>query len=61
MQVTETKKKSFLKGLTGQIVIAMVLGAALGIVIHNSISQEAALSFSNKIKMLATIFIRLCK
>ena len=59
MQVTETKKKSFLKGLTGQIVIAMVLGAALGIVIHNSISQEAALSFSNKIKMLATIFIRL--
>ncbi|MCD9576591.1 dicarboxylate/amino acid:cation symporter [Flavobacterium soyae] len=59
MQVTETKKKSFLSGLTGQIIIAMVLGAALGIIIHNSISQEAAVSFSNKIKMLATIFIRL--
>lgn len=59
MQVTKTKKKSFFSGLTGQIIIAMVLGAALGIIIHNSISQEAAVSFSNKIKMLATIFIRL--
>ncbi|OIV39566.1 dicarboxylate/amino acid:cation symporter [Flavobacterium johnsoniae] len=59
MQVTENKKKSFFSGLTGQIIIAMVLGAALGIIIHNSISQEAAVSFSNKIKMLATIFIRL--
>ncbi|MDR6759958.1 Na+/H+-dicarboxylate symporter [Flavobacterium sp. 2755] len=59
MQITETKKKSFFSGLTGQIIIAMVLGAALGIIIHNSISQEAAVSFSNKIKMLATIFIRL--
>ncbi|MCC9016204.1 MULTISPECIES: dicarboxylate/amino acid:cation symporter [Flavobacterium] len=58
-EVTETKKKSFLKGLTGQIIIAMVLGAALGIILHNSISPEAAQSFSNKIKMLATIFIRL--
>jgi Na+/H+-dicarboxylate symporter len=37
----------------------MILGAALGIILHNSISPEAAQSFSNKIKMLATIFIRL--
>ena len=59
MQVTETKKKSFLSGLTGQIIVAMVLGATLGIILHNYISPEAALSFSNKIKMLATIFIRL--
>ncbi|RUT70062.1 dicarboxylate/amino acid:cation symporter [Flavobacterium cupreum] len=59
MQITETKKKSFLSGLTGQILIAMVLGAILGIILHNSISPEAAQSFSNKIKMLATIFIRL--
>jgi len=59
MQVTETKKKSFLSGLTGQIIIAMVLGAVLGIILHNSISPEAAQSFSTKIKMLATIFIRL--
>ncbi|OXB02404.1 dicarboxylate/amino acid:cation symporter [Flavobacterium pectinovorum] len=59
MQVTETKKKSFLSGLTGQIIVAMVLGAILGIILHNSISPEAAQSFSSKIKMLATIFIRL--
>ncbi|WP_281232724.1 dicarboxylate/amino acid:cation symporter [Flavobacterium gelatinilyticum] len=59
MQVTETKKKSFLTGLTGQIIIAMVLGAILGIILHNSISPEAAQSFSTKIKMLATVFIRL--
>lgn len=59
MQVTETKKKSFFSGLTGQIIVAMVLGAILGIILHNSISPEAAQSFSSKIKMLATIFIRL--
>jgi len=59
MQVTETKKKSFLSGLTGQILIAMVLGATLGIILHNTISPEAAQSFSTKIKMLATVFIRL--
>jgi len=59
MQVTETKKKSFFSGLTGQIIIAMILGAILGIILHNSISSEAAQSFSSKIKMLATIFILL--
>ncbi|MCR4031290.1 MULTISPECIES: dicarboxylate/amino acid:cation symporter [Flavobacterium] len=58
-EVTETKKKSFLSGLTAQIIIAMVLGAVLGIILHNSISPEAAQAFSSKIKMLATIFIRL--
>ncbi|HEY1192764.1 dicarboxylate/amino acid:cation symporter [Flavobacterium sp.] len=58
-EVTETKKKSFLSGLTAQIIIAMVLGAVLGIILHNTISPEAAQSFSTKIKMLATVFIRL--
>jgi Na+/H+-dicarboxylate symporter len=58
-EVTETKKQSFLSGLTGQIIIAMVLGAILGIILHNTISPEAAQAFSSKIKMLATIFIRL--
>ena len=58
-EVTETKKQSFLSGLTGQIIIAMVLGAILGIILHNTISPEAAQVFSSKIKMLATIFIRL--
>ena len=59
MNTNTNKKPSFFSGLTGQILIAMVLGAALGIIIHNSISPEAAQNFSNKIKILATIFIRL--
>ena len=59
MNTVETKKSSFFSGLTGQILIAMLLGAVLGISIHNNISTEAALSFSAKIKMLATVFIRL--
>ncbi|MBK0368477.1 dicarboxylate/amino acid:cation symporter [Flavobacterium agrisoli] len=56
---TENKKTSFIKSLTGQILIAMVLGAALGIILHKSISPESAENFSQKIKMLAAIFIRL--
>jgi Na+/H+-dicarboxylate symporter len=59
MDTIQKQKKSFFSGLTGQILVAMVLGAILGIILHNSISPEAAQSFSNKIKMLATIFIRL--
>ncbi|MFV8325812.1 dicarboxylate/amino acid:cation symporter [Flavobacterium sp. ZS1P14] len=59
MNTVTTKKPSFFKGLTGQILIAMLLGAVLGIIIHNSIAAEAAQSFSSKIKMLATVFIRL--
>ncbi|MFV8378090.1 dicarboxylate/amino acid:cation symporter [Flavobacterium sp. LB3R33] len=59
MNTKTTKKPSFFAGLTGQILIAMVLGAILGIIIHNSISPEAAQAFSTKIKILATIFIRL--
>jgi Na+/H+-dicarboxylate symporter len=56
---TEFKKKSIFANLTSQILIAMVLGGILGIIIHNTISEEAALGFSNKIKILATVFIRL--
>ncbi|AOW10410.1 dicarboxylate/amino acid:cation symporter [Flavobacterium gilvum] len=59
MNTTTTKKPSFLSGLTGQILIAMVLGAILGVIIHNSVAAESAQGFSTKIKMLATIFIRL--
>jgi Na+/H+-dicarboxylate symporter len=55
----EIKKKSIFANLTSQILIAMVLGGVLGIIIHNTISEEAALGFSNKIKILATVFIRL--
>jgi Na+/H+-dicarboxylate symporter len=59
MTTTITKKPSFFKGLTGQILIAMLLGAVLGVIIHNYTAVETAQEFSNKIKMLATIFIRL--
>ena len=54
-----TNKSSFLSGLTGQILIAMLVGAILGIAIHNNCTDEIAQSFSSKIKMLATVFIRL--
>jgi Na+/H+-dicarboxylate symporter len=37
----------------------MVLGAILGIFIHNNYTEEAAKEFSGYIKMLATVFIRL--
>ena len=59
MTQAETKKQSFFSGLTGQILVAMLLGAVLGIIIHNSVGTEVAQSFSSKIKMLATVFIRL--
>ena len=59
MSSTEIQKKSITSNLTSQILIAMVLGAILGVVIHNTISAEAALSFSNKVKILATVVIRL--
>lgn len=56
--VTEQKKSPF-SNLTVQILIAMVVGAVLGIFIHNNYDVEFAKNFSDKIKMLATIFIRL--
>lgn len=59
MNTTETSKKSIFSNLTFQILVAMLLGALLGIVIHNNYLSEDAKNFSDKIKMLATIFIRL--
>jgi Na+/H+-dicarboxylate symporter len=62
MNTIETKheqKKSIFSNLTVQILIAMVVGALLGIYIHKSLPAEDAKSFSDKIKMLATVFIRL--
>lgn len=59
METTEIKKTSLLGNLTFQILIAMFFGAVLGVVIHNNIAPEAAKEFSNYIKILATIFIRL--
>lgn len=59
MMQNKTPKPSLLGNLTFQILIAMFCGAILGVIIHNSIDAEAAQSFSSKIKMLATVFIRL--
>jgi len=55
----QNKKKSIFSNLTVQIIIAMVAGALLGIYIHNNLNDVDAKSFSDKIKMLATVFIRL--
>lgn len=52
-------KSSFLGSLTTQIIIAMILGAILGVSIFHSGDVAFAKSFSGNIKILATIFIRL--
>ncbi len=59
IQTNETPKKTLLSNLTFQILIAMVLGAILGIFVHNNYAEDVAKEFSSYIKMLATIFIRL--
>lgn len=59
MTSTETQKPSLLGNLTFQILVAMLLGASLGIVIHNNYDVSFAKEFSDKIKILATVFIRL--
>lgn len=59
MTTTEIKKPSLLGNLTVQIVIAMIIGALLGIYIHTNYSAEGAKEFSSYVKILATIFIRL--
>jgi Na+/H+-dicarboxylate symporter len=59
MDTTQTEKKSFFSNLTVQILIAMVIGAIIGIFVHNNYSPESAKEFSGYIKMLATVFIRL--
>jgi len=56
---TETKKTSLFGNLTVQIVIAMLLGAILGIFVHQYYDIDFAKSFSAYVKMLATVFIRL--
>ncbi len=59
MDTIGNTKKSILSNLTFQILIAMVCGALLGIFVHRYYVQEDTKNFSDKIKMLATIFIRL--
>ena len=59
METKNNLKKSILNNITIQIVIAMFLGAILGVIIHNNYIADDAKNFSDKIKMLATVFIRL--
>lgn len=58
-----TKSKNLkipaIRNLTVQIIIAMLLGAILGIFIHTQYDADSAKTFSSYIKMLATVFIRL--
>jgi Na+/H+-dicarboxylate symporter len=56
---TETKNTSLLGNLTVQIIIAMLLGALLGIFVHQYYDIDFAKAFSAYVKMLATVFIRL--
>jgi Na+/H+-dicarboxylate symporter len=59
MNTTETQKKSLLANLTFQILIAVVLGAILGVFVYKNFDESTRESFSKNIKLLATIFIRL--
>ena len=58
-EIKSQTKPSIFVNLTVQIIIAMFLGAILGVYIHNNYDSEFAQNFSDKIKMLATVFIRL--
>lgn len=58
-EIKSQTKPSIFANLTVQILIAMLLGAILGIFIHKNYSVDAAKIFSGYIKMLATVFIRL--
>ena len=59
MNTIENTKKSIFSNLTVQIILAMLCGAILGIFVHRYYLEADAKNFSDKIKMLATIFIRL--
>ena len=59
MITTQIKKKSFFSNLTIQILVAMLIGATLGIFIHTNYEAKSAKEFSDIIKVLATVFIRL--
>ncbi|MBU3714710.1 MAG: dicarboxylate/amino acid:cation symporter [Ferruginibacter sp.] len=56
---TETAEKTQKSRLTLYIVIAMVLGIFVGYLIHSNASPEFIKNFAPKIKLLATIFLRL--
>src|SRR4051812_47109414 len=55
MQVKAAKKNR----LTIFILVAMVAGVFTGYLVHHNSSPETVKTFSNNIKLLSTIFIRL--
>ncbi|MFM2230199.1 MAG: C4-dicarboxylate transport protein [Bacteroidota bacterium] len=55
----EHSKKSISSNLTVQIFIALLLGLAIGVFIHDNTTKEFAAEFSTYTKLLATFFIRL--
>jgi len=56
---TESPSKQKKSRLTLYILVAMVLGATLGAIVHKNFDAETATKFSTYIKILATVFIRL--
>lgn len=55
----QNQKKHILSNLTVQILLAMVAGIAVGVYVHQQYDLKSAAKFSDNIKLLATIFIRL--
>ncbi|MEY2693208.1 MAG: C4-dicarboxylate transport protein [Bacteroidota bacterium] len=56
---TPTSKSSIFSNLTTQILLAMILGALIGVIVHTNYDSASATAFSGYIKLLATLFIRL--
>ncbi|MEN9323069.1 MAG: C4-dicarboxylate transport protein [Bacteroidota bacterium] len=56
---TPTAKSSIFSNLTTQILLAMILGALIGVIVHTNYDSASATTFSGYIKLLATLFIRL--
>jgi Na+/H+-dicarboxylate symporter len=56
---TPKNKTHILSNLTTQILLAMILGALIGVFVHTNHNPASATAFSGYIKLLATLFIRL--
>lgn len=59
MMTTTTPKNKLRNNLTAQILLAMFLGAIIGVWVHLNFDEANATAFSGYIKLLATLFIRL--
>ncbi len=59
LMTTSKTKTTFFSNLTTQILLAMILGALIGVFVHTKYDVASATAFSGYIKLLATLFIRL--